>query len=124
MEHLLIARDIDDRTHGHPAHKTAARQAAEALFRPKPPEPKRPVLTTAPPERHQSGRQPRVLRATEPARHLEDVVVAPLTAMTPAAPSVPASDLSRIKTWLKYGMTIAQVAQVYGLAIHDLERLL
>jgi hypothetical protein len=42
----------------------------------------------------------------------------------PAAPSVPRSDLPRIKTWLKYGMTIAQVAQFYGLAIHDIEALL
>jgi hypothetical protein len=41
-----------------------------------------------------------------------------------AAPSIPRSDLPRIKTWLKYGMTIAQVAQLYGLAIHELERLL
>jgi hypothetical protein len=45
-------------------------------------------------------------------------------ATTSAAPSVPPSDLTQIKTWLKYGMTIAQVAQVYSIAIRDLERLL
>jgi len=64
-------------------------------------------------------------RAVEPARsNPEHIVVAAVAATTPAAPSVPPSDLTQIKTWLKYGMTIAQVAQVYNLAIRDLERLL
>jgi hypothetical protein len=104
---------------------TAARHAAEALFRAKVPEPARQALTTAPPAPDQSGRRPRILRAVEPARrNREAIVVAPPAAATPAAPSVPRLDLPRIKTWLKYGMTIAQVAQLYDLAIHDLERLL
>jgi len=103
----------------------AARQAAEALFRPKVPEPTRLAPTTAPAAPDQRARQPRVLCAVEPARpNPEHIVVAAVAATTPAAPSVPPSDVTQIKTWLKYGMTIAQVAQVYSLAIRDLERLL
>ena len=119
-EYLLLARDTDDRPHDQPAHKTAARQAAEALFRPKAPEPTRPAPTT-PAAADQSGRRPRILRAIEPAPRMSEGIVA---ATMPAAASLPPSELPRIKTWLKYGMTIAQVAGVYGLAIQDLERLL
>jgi hypothetical protein len=124
MEYLLITRDTENRSHDHPAQLTAARHAAEALFRPKVPEPARPALTTAPPARDQSGRRPRILRAVEPAQPSPEHVVSPVDAAMAAAPSIPRSDLPRIKTWLKYGMTIAQVAQLYGLAIHELERLL
>jgi hypothetical protein len=100
---------------------TAGRQAAEALFRPKAPEPTRLAPTTAPAAPDPAP----VLRAVEPARpNPEHIVVAAVAATTPAAPSVPPWDLTQIKTWLKYGMTIAQVAQVYSLAIRDLKRLL
>jgi hypothetical protein len=37
---------------------------------------------------------------------------------------IPPSELPRIKAWLKYGMTIAQVTQVYGVAVGVIERLL
>jgi hypothetical protein len=125
MEYLLTVQDADDRTHDHPAHVTTARQAAEALFRPKAPAPTGRVPATAPPAPDQSGRRPRILRAIEPARsNPEDIVVVALAITTPAAPSVPPSEVPRIKTWLKYGMTTAQVAQVYGVAVTVIERLL
>jgi hypothetical protein len=101
---------------------TAARQAAEALFRPKAPEPK-PALRTAPPAPDQSGRRPRVLRAVEPARpEQKQGVITPANRETPALPSVPASHMPRIRAWLKYGMTIAQVAQLYGVPIDAIEQ--
>ena len=105
---------------------TAARQAADALFRPN----IRPRTHANGTDDRTSRARPtsaaaRVLRAVEAARpNLEHIVVAAVAATTSAAPSIPPSDLTQIKTWLKYGMTIAQVAQVYSIAIRDLERLL
>ena len=45
---------------------------------------------------------------------------------TPPKPreKIAASQLSRIRTWLKYGMTIPQVAEVYGVTVGDIERIL
>lgn len=124
MEYLLIPRDTDDRARHDHAVINTARQAAEALFRPKAPAPTPPAPDALHPS-DQSTKQPRILRAIEPARpNSEHIVVAPLAATAPAAPSIPASDLPRIRTWLKYGMTTAEVAQVYGLTPDDLERLL
>jgi hypothetical protein len=61
------------------------------------------------------------------------LVPAPPTQLTPedssaAATSadqpIPASHVARIKTWLEYGMTIPQVARVYGVTVSVIERLL
>ena len=41
---------------------------------------------------------------------------------TPRA--IPRSQFVRIRTWVKYGMTVAQVAEVYGVAPRDVERIL
>ena len=37
---------------------------------------------------------------------------------------VPRSQFPRIRSWVKYGMTAAQVAEVYGVAVDDIERIL
>ena len=37
---------------------------------------------------------------------------------------IPASQVARIKTWLEYGMTIPQVARLYGVTVSVIERLL
>jgi hypothetical protein len=37
---------------------------------------------------------------------------------------IPRSQFARIRTWVKYGMTIAQVAGVYGVGIEVIERIL
>ena len=39
-------------------------------------------------------------------------------------PKIPRSQFARIRTWVKYGMTAAQVAQVYGVAVADIEHIL
>jgi hypothetical protein len=36
---------------------------------------------------------------------------------------IPVSQFDRIRTWVKYGMTAPQVAQVYGVAVEDIERI-
>ncbi len=37
---------------------------------------------------------------------------------------IPGSHLGRIRTWLRYGMTMAQVAEVYRVMTQDIERVL
>ncbi|HEY1798387.1 MAG TPA: transposase family protein [Stellaceae bacterium] len=39
-------------------------------------------------------------------------------------PLIPAADVARIRTWRKYGMTVAQVAEMYGVAPDEVERIL
>jgi hypothetical protein len=37
---------------------------------------------------------------------------------------IPRSQFARIRALVKYGMTIAQMAQVYGVAVGEVERIL
>jgi hypothetical protein len=77
-----------------------ARQAAEALFAPKPP-------LAGNPSPDQSTRQPRVLNtASSPPAQRE----ATKAAVSPEPPAVPAAHFARIRARMKYGMTVAQVA--------------
>ncbi|MGH7114616.1 MAG: hypothetical protein ACREE9_08990 [Stellaceae bacterium] len=101
---------------------TRARQAAEALFTPKRPV-SMPSIPDTPPA-DQSPRKPRVLGIVPAAPvHVEEVESpARLEQQTPCA--IPRSQFARIRTWVKYGMTVAQVAEVYGIARGDVERIL
>jgi len=47
-----------------------------------------------------------------------------LVAPAPPAREIPPSQFARIRTLAKYGMTVAQVAQVYGVAVGEIERIL
>jgi hypothetical protein len=42
----------------------------------------------------------------------------------PPATEVPSSQFARIRAWVQYGMTPAQVAAVYGVAVGAIERIL
>jgi len=100
-----------------------ARQAAEALFTSKPPV-SGPSAPDSPPA-DQSARKPRVL-AISPAAARCDPVEAPISSpqQRQVAPEIPASEFARICTQVKYGMTVSQVAQVYGVAVDQVERVL
>jgi hypothetical protein len=37
---------------------------------------------------------------------------------------IPNSQVARIRTWLKYGITIADTAAIYGVAVDEVERAL
>jgi hypothetical protein len=37
---------------------------------------------------------------------------------------IPVSQFERIRTWVKYGMTVPQVAQFYGVAVEEIKRIL
>jgi hypothetical protein len=39
-------------------------------------------------------------------------------------PEIPSSQFARIRAWARYGMTAAQVAAVYGVAVGMIERIL
>jgi hypothetical protein len=47
-----------------------------------------------------------------------------LTAKPSTEPIIPAAHVPRIRAWLKYGMTTAQVGKVYGVVVGEVERLL
>lgn len=98
-------------------------RAAEALFRPKAHEPKQDMLGTAP-IAEQSVRKPRILPVITPAPIRVEKTVTAIAPKKPKARSIPASHVKRIRTWLIYGMTIKQVAQVYGVPVSAIERLL
>jgi hypothetical protein len=120
----LISRQQQPRPSGDDREQiTRARQAAEALFRSKPPVSGPSVPASAPAD--QSVRKPRVLQIippTVPVRHEERE--------TPAAPEpqtmrkIPRSQFVRIRTLVKYGMTVAKVAKVYGVDAGELARIL
>jgi hypothetical protein len=98
---------------------TRARQAAEALFTSKPPPPVQQTTSAEP-----SARKPRVLRiipATAPAEH--DQPESP-AAPAPPAVEIPPSQIARIRSWVKYGMKVAQVAQVCGVPVGEIEHIL
>ena len=100
---------------------TSARQAAEALFTPKPQRVEPTIRETAP--AGELVRRPRVLAvaaATTPVerRELEEPLGKPLKS------PIPAGHVARIRAWLRYGMTVAQVGEMYGVAAGEVEHVL
>jgi len=101
---------------------TRAREAAEALFRPKR-QVIEPSVPETPPAADSSARKPRVLTIVQPAPvHAErEAPVSPKREMTP---KIPRSQFDRVRTWVKYGMTARQAAEVYGVAVDEVERII
>ena len=99
---------------------TQAHEAAEAIFKPKAEvisRPEAPTPPTAPPP----ARTPRILSVST-ARTVPRKVETDQA--QPAGLTIPGSEIPRIKTWLKYGMTVPQVARIYGVAVDDIKRAL
>jgi hypothetical protein len=44
--------------------------------------------------------------------------------LEPTTPPIPPAHFARIRTWMRHGMTIAEVAAVYGLVVDELARIL
>lgn len=124
-EQILLSRVRSEQPHSRRNDRervSRARQAAEALFTPKPP-----VSRSSAPaaESGEPPRKPRVLQivsSTEPVRH--QAVEAPVSRRQQRASKSPASEAARIRSWLKYGMTRAEVAEVYGVLVGEIERIL
>jgi hypothetical protein len=117
---ILLSRQEHRYSRGDRERITRARQAAEALFTAKPPVSVPSVQDTA---ADQSSRKPRVLRVTSPPPTSVEELKASVS-LEPTTPSIPAAHFARIRTWMRYGMTIADVAAVYGLAVDELARIL
>ena len=125
-ERTLLSRPQQLKPRGDDREQSArARQAAEALFTSKPPPVSTPTIPASLTTTDRSTRKPRVLPILSPAapvRHEERE--------TPAAPEpqttreIPRSQFVRIRTLVKYGMTVAQVAKVYGVAADEITRIL
>jgi hypothetical protein len=99
---------------------TRAREAAEALFTSK-------QSANSPSAREPAakGRKPRVLQIISPTlADRNDEPEAPPAVSEPTAREIPRAEFARIRVWVKYGMTAAQVAQVYGVAVADIKRIL
>lgn len=121
----MLSRQYQPQPRGDDRERISrARQAAEALFTSKPPvsEPPGPEpLSRA----EEPTRKPRVLRIILPAAPVTHEVVEPPAGPAPRARrAIPRSQFARIRTWVKYGMTVSEVAKVYGAAVGDIERIL
>ena len=94
----------------------------------------RPLATPAPPVSRPSvpdpasadlpPRKPRVLRTVSPSSIRLEEVKAPVSPEPQTMPAIPRSHFPRIRTWVKYGMTISQVAEVYDADRAQIERIL
>jgi len=105
------------------------RQAAEALFAPKRPIADPPPASTG--SAQQDTRKPRILSAVReqqpviPAAHRERTKPRHADHKTrKPRKRVPVSHLARVRTWLNYGMTIDQAADMYGVSASEIERIL
>jgi hypothetical protein len=102
-----------------------AREAAEALFATKPA-----AAGPAPPQTGPAAepavRKPRVLSVVPPVPARPEPP--PAAGRRPRGPrprnAVPRSQYARIRTWVEYGMTAAEVAGIYGAAVGEIERIL
>ena len=96
-----------------------ARQAAEALFAPKRQSFKQLDQQAIPPS-GEPIRRPRVLAITPTVSGHPQEPGAP----RPAKPKISKSQFARIRAWLQYGMTTEQVAEVYGVHVGEIARIL
>jgi hypothetical protein len=112
-----------------------ARQAAEDLFKRAPAEADaevtRPTSNGGLPHEQEPRRQPRIF--TVPPRQPPRPQVEPPTAIEPvrrktvtkpATRAVPPSQFGRIRTLATYGMTPLQVAELYGVTVAEIDRIL
>jgi hypothetical protein len=112
-----------------------ARQAAEDLFKRAQPkagaEAIRPTSNGGPPHERESRREPRIFAV--PPRLPPRPQVEPPATVEPVrrkavakhpAPTVPPSQIGRVRTLATYGMTPLQVAELYGVTVNEIDRIL
>jgi hypothetical protein len=114
---------------GDREQNTRARQAAEALFAPK----RQPTEQSS--REAQSSRET-AAPASEPVRRPRVLAISPAAPSPPqerpaeptspkeqVASKIPKSQFARIRAWQRYGMTAQQVAEVYGVSVGEIERI-
>ena len=100
---------------------TSARRAAEALFTTKPELDVQPVPDPAPSIK---AHKPRVLPVLPPTPIRQETVNASATSEPATVAEIPAKKSARLRTLVKYGMTVSQVAEVCQVPIETIERML
>jgi hypothetical protein len=98
-----------------------ARQTAEALFTPKPDVAEHLAST---PSLALQPRKPRVLPILRPAPIRQETVDAPVTPEQRHAPEIPVKKRARVRTLVKYGMSVSQVADLYRVPVETIELIL
>jgi hypothetical protein len=112
-----------------------ARQAAEDLFKRGPRAPQGGIagatVDPAAPTHQSGGRQPRIFNlpprvplVTRAETRPELKPVRRKSVVKAPASVVPASQFGRVRTLARYGMTPAQVAELYDAAVSEIERIL
>lgn len=103
--------------------KNRARQTAEALFTSKPTKTGASAsdsTTTA-----LASRKPRMLPIIPPpATEHHEKIALPIAPEPQTAGQIPSSHRPRIRTLAKYGMTVSQIAEVYGTTVREVARLM
>ena len=111
------------------------RQNAEDLFKPKQRPPREDVPTSAPndaPSEHQPRRQPRIF-TIPPVAPMAGARVEPAAepkqkrrtaAIRRETRGIPASQFGCVRALTRYGMTRAQVAELYGVTVDEIERII
>jgi hypothetical protein len=102
---------------------SVTRRAAEALFTPKP-QSVGPSVSDPVPSAEQPARKLRVLSILSPAPVRNEEAAAPVNPEPRTMRQIPRSQHARIRTWVEHGLTIPQVAEVYGVAVGVIERIL
>ena len=119
---MLSSRQRQPRPEGEDHGRVVrAREAAEALFASKPSaDPSSVAEPTG-----AAIRKPRVLQIIAPApAGQDDMPQTPAVASAPPVPEIPRSEFARIRTWVKYGMTVPQVAKLFGADVDEIRRIL
>jgi hypothetical protein len=119
----LFNRSQQHDDHGNtPEQRTSACQAAEALFAPKSQrvEPRAQEGTPA----GEVVQKPRVLAVAAVAAVPRDEPETPVSVTLPRKPVIPSAHTARMRAWLKYSMTVAQVAEMYGVTAGEVEHIL
>ena len=99
-----------------------ARQSAEALFTSKSPDTRHSVPAAAPAD--SPARKPRVLQITAALPKRAEEPNARAGSEPRPIRKISESEFSRIRTWVKYGMTVRQVAELYGTDLDEVERII
>ena len=103
---------------------TSARQAAEALFTPNQQATEQSNRKGAAPT-GEAVRKPRVLPILPKAPvHQEEQLKATRSPEQQMTPKIARSQFARIRTLVRYGMMARQVAELYGVAVGEIERIL
>jgi|SRR4051812_11054339 len=116
-----IARQSCARHDDH-ERRTSARQAAEALFTGN----REAIdgMREDPRAIGKSARKPRVLPVLPTAAAPHEELYTPNHTKHQIMPKIASSQFARIRTWVRYGMTLRQVAEMYEVDVEEIESIL